>query len=93
MWATVFVELSEKADVAAAYNLFIRLLAECEGDVVPSTEDTSPTPSGQVQIEQNSPIGLTCGYFWGHATRPLLLAHTHHAPQRPPVHTSDPESW
>ena len=42
------VELSKKEDVAAAYNLLICLLAECEGDIVPSTEDASPAPSGAI---------------------------------------------
>ena len=38
-WADFFhVKLSEKAGMAAAYDLLVRLLVECEGDVVPSKE-------------------------------------------------------
>ena len=60
------VELSEKADVAAAIVRSAHLLpVECLGDAVPSTEDASPVPSGQVQINT---VGLTGAYFGGPAS-------------------------
>ena len=61
-------------------HLLIRLLAVCEGNVGPSTEDASPRPSGQVQ---NNPIGLTCAYFWGPASLPSSACPHNHALQRP----------
>ena len=60
------LELSEKADVAAAIVRSAHPLpVECLGDAVPSTEDASPVPSGQVQI---NPVGLTGAYFGGPAS-------------------------
>ena len=62
------VELSEKADVAAAIVRSAHPLpVECLGDASPSTEDASPVPSSQVQ---SNPVGLTGAYFRGPASPP-----------------------
>ena len=67
------MELSEKADVAAAYNLLIRLPAECESDAVPPEEGALPAPSGQVQTTALASHTRILEVVLAH---PLLLAHT-----------------
>ena len=67
---TFHMELSEKADVAAAIVQSAHmhpLLVEtrmCLGNASPSTEDASPMPSSKVQ---SNPMGLTGAYFRGPA--------------------------
>ena len=46
------------------------------GDAVPSTEDASPVPSGQVQI---NPVGLTGAYFGGPASPSSSARRHNHA--------------
>ena len=62
---------------------------ECLGDAVPSTEDASPVPSGQVQI---NPVGLTGAYFRGPASPPSSARSHNQAPVHISVHNDRPST-